>query len=166
MTDHSHNLLALAFKTNLEQNPEVFTVPADIGKQCAEAAKKTRELNPVTPEPLKVEYNRLRSRLFDLQQNAKSLEIRVNELAGRVHLLDKRIAEALRLKKQESDKDNLLGARTYEHQVQSLEDELADAKAELQKAMQYNKGAVRQLREFRESPDFDRIAQLKQELGE
>lgn len=57
---------------------------------------------------------------------------------------------------------NLRGERFYEHRVELLEDELADAKLRLQGARSNNTASIRALKAF---DGHERIAELRKELG-
>jgi chromosome segregation ATPase len=154
----THNYAGMAFRANLEKNPDLMTF--DVEKHEA-TQKKRREAeakaNPSKVTPLQVELNKLRGELFNLQQNAKGTEQRVNNEAGNIKLLEKRVTEAIKSKKQYEDDGNLLGARTLERQIQELETELNDTRERLVKEQRYNAGAARELRN-RERPTVEGIA--------
>ena len=141
-------------------DPKLMTV--DIAKVEAFGAQVRAKRDAAAPPPgkddLRKEYNQLRQRLFELNQNAKAYEIRTNEASGKVRLLEQRINEALKLKKAASDAGNLLGERTYERQVANLESELLDTKEEFEKNRRWSAQAARALKEFNQ---HDRIAELK-----
>jgi hypothetical protein len=162
-TMSEHNYAGLQFKHNLEKHPEVFIIDDNTIKQVEETTKQIRaKQDAEAPAPdkldLRKEYNRLRQQLFDIQQNAKCYEIRTNEAAGQVHLIEQRITEALKNKKAAIEAHNLRGERMYEWQVTSLETELADAQVELSKNRRWSIEAGRALKNF---PSHDRIAELK-----
>ena len=162
----SHNYAALAFRANLEKNPEAFRpiTDGDIAKiEQQQAARRAVEEKAKPTEPLRVELNRLRNQLFTLQQNAHATEVRVNNEAGTVRLLEQRITEAIKSKKQCEEAGNLLGGRSYEHQIQSLEEELADTRERLLKNQRYNAGAARELRTW-QSENGPRLLELKKEV--
>lgn len=130
-------------------------------EQTQAALRAARDkANPPKPEPVRVEYNRLRKQLFDLQQHAKNMEIYCNEQAGKVKLFEQRITDLLKQKKAVAD--NPLHERFCEHQIQTLETELLDAKTEFNRAKNQNSNAARGLRAF---DGHARIAELKKELG-
>lgn len=141
------NYAGMAFKANLEKNPDLMTF--DVTKHEA-TIKKRREAeakaNPPKVTPVQVDLNKLRGELFNLQQAAMGTEQRVNNEAGNVKLLEKRTTEAIKTKKRYEDAGNLLGARTLEHEIQGLENELADARERLVKNQHYNTATARELR--------------------
>jgi chromosome segregation ATPase len=161
-----HNYAGLLFKANIEKHPEVFTINdetvADVEKRAKEQRAERDKLNPAMAgqhvETARQEYNRLAGQLFGLTQEAKSLEIRVNEAAGQILLLEKRIGDVLKSKKQYESDGNLLAARNAEHGIQQIENELAFAKANYEKQRAYNRAAARALKSF---DKHERIAELK-----
>jgi hypothetical protein len=137
----------------MSPDPKLMTV--DLAKVEAFGAQVRAVRDKANPafagkgiEPARAEYNQLRQKLFDLKQDAKCFEIRTNEAAGRIKLLEGRINEALKLKKAASEADNFRGERTYEHQVASLETELADAQEEFNKNKHWSGQAARALKAF------------------
>lgn len=165
----SHNYAALAFRANLEKDPNAFTITdEDVKKieqrQAARRAVEEKAKPTEKPtEPLRVELNRLRNQLFTLQQNAHATEVRVNNEAGTVRLLEQRITEAIKSKKQCEEAGNLIGARSDEHGIQTLEEELADTRERLLKNQRYNAGAARELRTW-QSENGPRLLELKKEV--
>jgi len=144
----SHNYAALAFRANLERDPNAFTI-TDEGITKIEQGQAARRAVEEAAKPkvsIEVELNKLRIQLFNLTQNAKSMEQRVNDEAGTVELLEKRITEAIKAKRHCEDAGNLVGARSYEREAQRLEEELVDARERLVKNQRYNVGTGRELR--------------------
>src|SRR5260370_41964880 len=100
-----HNYAGLIFRNEREQHPEWFTMTEEAvnaaAKRATDAAQALHKLNDAAKprEPVRVEYNRLRKLLFDLQQHAKYMEINCNEWAGNVKLLEQRITDFLKQKK-------------------------------------------------------------------
>jgi hypothetical protein len=160
--------LGLLFKTNLQQHPEVFTIPDDIAviieKQQAVRRAAEEKVNPPKPEPARVELNRLRSQLFALQQTAKATEQKVNNEAGNVSGLEQRINEAIKTKNGYETAGNLLATRNTEHGIQLLEDELSDARDRLTKDQRWNAGAVRELRTW-QTENGPRLKELEKEVA-
>jgi predicted nucleic acid-binding Zn-ribbon protein len=141
------NYAAMAFRANLERDPDLMTFNVEQIEQKQNEVRAARAAaNPPKLEPAREEYNRLNSQLFALKQNAHAMEVRVNNGAGNVREFENRITKALKLKKQHEDAGNLIGARSYEHQIQGFETELADAREQLVKDQRWNSGAARQLR--------------------
>jgi hypothetical protein len=135
-----------------------------VEKQAAKRRAAMDKANPPKPVPEKVELNRLRSELFNLQQNATGCGIRVEQQAGEVDLLETQINEALKTKKQHEDAGNLLGARNYEHQVLRLEKELVRANRLLTERREHNTFAVRELLNWKK--EFaSRLGELTKEVG-
>jgi len=159
------NYAGLAFKIALEKHPETFIVTdADITsiEQGQAARRKAMDIINSKPEPARIEYNRLRKQLYDLQQEAKNTEIYANTAAGAVRLLETRINDLLKRKKSATEA-NLLGEeRTCEHQIQQLETELLDVKTEFNRAVLQSARAGRALKAF---DGHQRIRELKKELG-
>lgn len=140
--------------------PELITINLAEHEQHMSQLRAQREKDEPTPSTadFRKEYNQLRQQLFNLQQNAKAYEIRTNEAAGKIRLVEERINEALKLKKAASDAGNLRGERTYEHSVATLETELLDAQEEFHKNKHWSVQAARQLKDFNQ---HGRIAELK-----
>lgn len=168
ITTSGDSYLNLFIRDNLEKHPEVFTITDATVAHVEAHGKKVRAerdaANPPKPVPAQVELNRLRSELFNLEQNAKGMESRVNNTAGKVKLLEKRITETLKLKKQHEESGNLLGARSYEHQAQQLENELADTSELLAKERRQNGITARALREW-QTNNTSRLVELRKEVG-
>ena len=126
-------------------------------RQAKLRAEREKNAPPVNID-LRKEFNQLRQRLFELQQNAKTYETRCNDAAATVRLLEHRITEALKLKKDAVEAGNLRGERMYEHQVQMLETELTDTKQEFEQYKRYSGMAARALKSF---DGHARIEELK-----
>jgi chromosome segregation ATPase len=161
-----HNYASLAFKANIEKNRNDFIITdADMAAIAQQNASRRKAEEIVKPkEPVKAEFNRLRSQLFNLQQAAKSTEQRVNNEACNVHVLEQRIASALKNKKEHEDVGNLLGARSYEHQIQHFEEELADTRDRLTKNQRSNAQAARELRTWQQEHGA-RLKKLQNEVA-
>jgi uncharacterized membrane-anchored protein YjiN (DUF445 family) len=167
-----HSSFPLFVTHNLKTRPQDFIIPDDIGQRCSEVAKKARAAdvaaNPPTPEQAKVqlksELNMLRKQLFELQQTAKSTEQKVNNEAGNVHLLEGRITTTIKEQKEYETSGNLIASRSYEHQIQQLENELADTRERLVKNQSYNAGAARQLRTW-QTEKGPRLKELQKEVA-
>lgn len=143
-------------------DPKLITIDlSEVTKRVNAHNRAMEKLNPPKPEPVRVEYNRLRQRFFDLQQQAKGTEINCNEKAGVVHLLEQRINDLLRQKKTAIDQGNLGQERACEHKIQLLETELVTAKEDFTIAKHRSSKAARALREF---DGDERIAELKKQL--
>jgi hypothetical protein len=146
-------------------DPKILTV--DMGVLSKETAKRRAaadKANPPEPKPARVELNRLRSELFNLQQTANDCGIRVEQQAGNVDLLETQLAEALKAKKQHEESGNLLGARNYEHQSLRLENELRTVNKLLRARREQHGAAVRELLNWKKefSPP---LAELTKEVG-
>lgn len=146
-------------------DPSLLTIDFEQSDRRYKELVKQREKEAPQPTTadFRKEYNQLRQRLFDLQQNAKSFEIRTNEAAGKIRLLEQRINETLKLKKAAAEAGNLLGERTYERAVAKLETELLDVKEDFDKNRRWSSQAARALKEFNQ---HDRIEELKALLDE
>src|ERR1700752_5060890 len=82
-------------------DPKLITVDfADLDKKAADNRAEAAKLNPPQLEPARIEYNRLRQRLYDLQQAAKNAEVFCNNKADAVRGLEQRINVLLTKKKQ------------------------------------------------------------------
>jgi len=154
------NYYSIARQVLLERDPNIFTINITEHEQRMKEMRAKRDAAAPAPgqADLRKEYNQLRQRLFDLEQNAKTFEIRTNEAAGKVRLLEQRINDLLKLKKEAAEAGNLRGERTYERGIQSLETELLDAQEEFRKNKHWSNQAARALRDF---DGHDRIAELK-----
>jgi hypothetical protein len=164
-----HNLAGLLFKTNLEKHPEVFTITEESLRQIEQnqAARRAQQEKDRVPSKLDLrkEYNQLRQRLFDLQQNAKTFEIRTNESAGKIRLLEQRINDALKEKNIAAGAGNLRGERTYEQAIQRLESELLDAQEEFMKNKRWSIQAARALREFEGHARIEELRMISDSPG-
>jgi hypothetical protein len=164
-TMSEENYMGLAFKANLEQNPDLMKFDS-VAFEKQQAAHRVAEakLNPPKPEPsVQQELNRLRGQLFSLEQNAKAYEQLVNNASGNVREFERRLTVMLKSKKEYEDAGNLLAARSYEHQIRGLETELADARDSLGKNRLYNKGAIRELRTWQQEHTA-RLLELRKEV--
>jgi hypothetical protein len=162
MKPESQNFLNLVLRAT-DTDPSIMTIDiAANEKKAAERRATMEKLNPPAKIAPKVEYNRLVSQLYILRENAKACEVNVNNIAGEVRLLEERITALLQEKKRHAEAGNLRGERTYEHQVELLEDDLAVAQTRLQGARSQNTGAARALKAF---DGHQRLAELKKELG-
>jgi len=160
MKQEQQNFLNLINKT---ADPSIMAIDIE-GNEKKQAARRAEmdKLNPPAKIAPKIEYNQLQSRLFALNQDCKAFAVRVNQWAGAIHQLEGRIADLLKHKKKAAEEGNVRGERSYEHQVELLEDELADANIKLQGALSQNAGAIRALKAFN---GHERIKELKKELG-
>ena len=140
-------------------DPKLITVDFNKIEAFQQQTREAREkANPPKPEPMRVEYNRLRQQLYGLQQQAKNAEVYRNNKADVVKGLEYRINDLLRHKKQAIVEGHLGQERVCEHQLQRLETELVDAKEEFNKAEHWNAQAARALKAF---DGHGRIAELK-----
>ena len=156
MDQAQRNGLAL-FLNNVD--PKLITI--DFADLAQRAKERRAESDAATPPPgkadLRKEYNTLRQRLFNLNQDAKCFEIRTNEAAGKIRNIQQRIDDVLRLKKEAAAMGNLRGERNYDHSAERLETELGDAEQEFNQNKAWNAKAARALRAF----DHGRIEELK-----
>jgi chromosome segregation ATPase len=157
-----HNYFALTVKAQLEKDPSVLTVTdADIKRieqNVAQLrAQRDKESKPGKAD-LQKEYNQLRQTLFNLKQDAKCYEQRCNDAAGKVRILEQRITDLIKLKKDAAAENNLRGERTHEQGIQRLEAELLDAQEEFEKNKRYSGQAARALKAF---DGHARIEELK-----
>ena len=160
LPSESRNYLNLINKV---ADPSVMVI--DIAANEKKAAERRAEMNKANPPAQiapKAEYNQLISQLWTLKENARACETNVNNWAGSVRGLEGRIDLLLKEKKRCAEAGNLRGERTYENQVNILEDELVDANIKLQGARSQHTGAIRALKAFN---GHERIAELKKELG-
>jgi len=160
-----HNLAGLAFAENLKRNPDLMdhiTNPEALNKQLAATAKERAALNAqnaaLKPSEPRKEYNQLRKELFAAQEWSKHTEVYCNSTAGAVRLLEQRITDLLKQKKDA----NPLAERSLENGIQLLETQLFDMKIELNRATLQSGRAGRGLKAF---AGHERIAELKAELG-
>jgi hypothetical protein len=166
-----HNYFGMASKAERDANPNAYivtdetvaSVEAHIKKFRA-AQDKANPPKPVQGDPVKSELNSLRSQLFNLKQNAKYAETIVNNEAGNVREFERRITEFIKTKKQHEDAGNVLGARSVEHGIQTLENELADARDRLVKEQRYNATVARQLRMW-QAENGQRLTELQKAVG-
>lgn len=162
----SYDLLPLIVKNGLAERPQDLVVTEATCREVEQMAAERRK-NAPAPVPattdLHVEYTSLRRRLFELQANARSLETKVNDLAGKVALLEQRLTEVLKKKKEYADVNNLLAERFQEHAAKALEVELADATKELEKHKRYSASAFRELQKF---DGHQRLAEVKAYFGD
>jgi hypothetical protein len=150
---------------NRNADPSIMTIDiAGNERKQAERRAVMEKANPSKPEPARVELNKLRSQLFNLQQQVKNLEIKVNNEAGNVQHLEGRLAEVLKTKKQQEASGNLLAARNYEHSAHLLENELSDTRERLVKEQRCNASAARELRTW-QTEHGARLKELQKEVG-
>jgi|HubBroStandDraft_1064217.scaffolds.fasta_scaffold00727_10 hypothetical protein len=165
-----HNYFGLAANTNIKNNPDLFSLEgldakiAATTKAAAEQFEKdklARETAKGTNTP-RAEYNRLRGKLYGLQQTAKDTEIRLNDAVANVHHFEVIVADLLKRKKNASAA-NLLGEeRVWEHQLIAAEHDLLTSREALVRWQKVNASAARELRNF---DGHVRIAELKKEFG-
>src|SRR5579862_3942426 len=130
-------------------DPKLITVDFDaINKQTQEHRATWAKLNPPVPVPIRAEYNKLRQRLYDLQQQAKGAETNLENRAGTVANLEQRINNTLKEKKAAIAEGALGQERACEHRIQLLEIELKDAKQLHAEAKHWNAQATRGLKSF------------------
>jgi DNA repair exonuclease SbcCD ATPase subunit len=157
-----HNYFALTVKAQLEKDPSVLTVTDGDIKRIEQNVAKLRAQRDKESKPgkadLQREYNQLRQTLFNLKQDAKCYEQRCNDAAGKVRILEQRITDLIKLKKDASAENNLRGERTHEQGIQRLEAELLDAQEEFEKNKRYSGQAARALKAF---DGHARIEELK-----
>jgi hypothetical protein len=157
------NILGLAFKANLEKNPDIFTFDE---KKFEATQKKLRterdkQSGGVRQPNLHAEYHQLRTQLYQLRQTAENAEVYRNNIAGTVQNLEERINSALANKKKASAEDRLGDERYLERIIVQLESELFDANKELKRAEQQNASATRALQKFEGA---ERLAELKEKF--
>lgn len=142
------------------RDPKLITIDfEDLAQRHKERLKaQEKDAPPPSKADFRKEYNQLRQQLFDLQQNAKAFEIRTNDAAGKIRLLEERINNIFKLKKEAIQEGNLKGERTYERAIANLETELLDAQEEFNKNKRWSTQAARALRTF---DGAERIAELK-----
>lgn len=141
------NYMGMAFRVNLEKNPDLMRFDE---KEFAATLKKQREsaakLNPPKAVPVAVELSRLRSELFDLQQQVNSTKQKITDGEGNIKLLEGHITAAIKESKKYTAAGNLLAARGVEHKIQKFESELNDARDRLVKEQHYSTASARVLR--------------------
>lgn len=161
--------MAIAFKANLKDHPETFTLTdeqvgaiASSGPVMAvrEANQKNQEGKP---QPLKRdEYNRLRRELYYHQQNAKNCEIRVNVCASDIREIEKMVTLLITKRKTAKAANLIHEERGFENQLARKEEELRERKDDYVRLRAENKAAVTGLQEFNHA----RLQELAEELGE
>lgn len=165
ITTTEGSYLGLYIRDNLEQRPQDFILNV---ADFEAASKKRREdelkANPPKPEPVRVEFNRLRGELFRLKQNAHSMETRVNNTAGNIKQHEQSINSACKEKKQYEDSGNLRAARAVEHTIQQLENELAEYRERFVKEQRANTGDARALRDW-QTENGPRLKELEKEVA-
>jgi hypothetical protein len=142
-------------------DPKLLTIDfEDLAKRHKQRIEEREKANPPKPEPMRVEYNRLRKQLYELQQASKSAEVYCNNKADAVKGIEHRINDLLKAKKQAIADGHLGDERKYENQLQLRETELIDAQEEFAKAKRWSVQAARVKKEF-EFNENGRIAELK-----
>ena len=159
-----HNYAGMAFKANLEKNPDLMTV--DVAK--IDQSQKTRrdweaKNNPPKPEPVKVEYNKLRKQLFDLQQCAKGSEVRVNDAVATVRHFEVIITNLLTQKKAATTDGRLGDERGCEHLLVAAESDLQNARENLAKWQKENSATARELRTW-QADNGARLTALEKQI--
>ena len=167
-----HNYAGLAFKENLENHPEMYDLtgldekPKATQQQIAarDAANKLqRETKLGINEPRAI-YNRLRKELFDLQEQARGAETRVNNEAVTVRMYQSQIEDLLKRKKK-AIADGALGEeRNIERRLLAEENDLLDSRERLLKLQRNNHCAVRALKDW-QTANGAQLAELQKEIG-
>jgi hypothetical protein len=140
-------------------DPKLITVDfAQLGKTQQERRARLEKLNTPKPEGTAKELQRLRGELFKLSEDVKNTEINCDNQAGNVKLFEQRITDAINQKKIFVASGNALAERFCEHQIKTLEVELADAQERLKRAEQYSAGSALALKAF---DGHERIAELR-----
>jgi hypothetical protein len=164
------NYYGLAMRVLQERNPEVFDT-SGLDEQLAKGAKERAELNAINDakraardgsDKPENECAKLRRELYVLTERAKNTEIYTNNMAGEVKLLQQRIEEQLKLKKDAALAGNLRGERLYEDGVQRLERELVNVEKEFQRARRVSAGAAIALKDW---PHRERVQELEKLVG-
>jgi hypothetical protein len=96
-----------------------------------------------------------------LSKARQSLEIRTNELARAIQLLESRLTTLLSEKKTAAEANNLLAERHFELRIRRLETELLDVRDEYGKHKRWGAAAARELKAFNEGNDIVRLTELK-----
>ena len=127
--------------------------------------KKVREArdkaNPPKPEPLQVEFNRLRRDLYNLESRAKNSEIHTNNLAGNVRLLEQRINEARKEKEKAAASGNALAESNYSAAIVRLTSECVDVTNDFNRARKAGAQAANDLKNW---PFHDRLKELIKQI--
>jgi hypothetical protein len=154
------NYYGMARRVMLEKDPHIFDIDFAKHEQTMKElrAKRAAATPPPGKADLHKEYNQLRQTLFNLKQDAKCYEQRTNDAAGKVRILEQRISDLIKLKKDAAAENNLRGERTYEKGIQGVESELLDAQEEFEKNKRYSGQAARALKAF---DGHARIEELK-----
>jgi len=144
-------------------DPAHITINIEANEQRATEQRVARDAaNPPRQEPAQRELARLQSELFNLTSRAKNTEVYANNKAAEVRLLETRINDLLKLKKQASDGGNLVGERSYEHGAALLETEKAEAEAAFNRARKVSAGAANDLKAW---PHHARLKELQKSLA-
>jgi chromosome segregation ATPase len=166
-----HNYAVLQFKHNLEKNPDLMSLEG-LDEQIATALAKTQAISSINDAAkaekdvegleLQTEYNKLRNRLFQLQQECRGCENHINEAAGKIKNAEKQLNTLKVMLSVATELNNPLQEKAVKHRIAQVEGELADAQDAWHLATRYNKKAVKQLREF----DKSRIDDLRKQIEE
>jgi hypothetical protein len=167
-----HNYAGLAFKDQLEKHPEVFdltgldakinaTTKAAHERHAANDLARETKLGVNTPKAI---YNKLRKELFDLQEQARGAETRVNNEAATVRMFQSQIEDLLKRKKK-AVVDGALGEeRRIERGLLAQENELLDSRERLLKLQRDNHRAVQALKDWK-TANGAQLAELQKEIG-
>jgi septal ring factor EnvC (AmiA/AmiB activator) len=118
---------------------------------------KQRDIeHPPKSDPQR-EYDLLVQKHFNLKQNLRSSENRLNEGAGQVRLCEERIAAKV---KERDSMESPLGKHNCERSIDNLEFELDDLQAKFKQLRRENAQALSDLKSF-EAEKLPRIEELR-----
>ncbi len=154
------NFAAIAFKANLEKNPDLMAFDS-VAFEKHQAARRVAaaKLNPPKPVTPYEEYRQLRGSLRQLEQNAAAIAIYFTNITGNVALIEKNIKNAELEKQYAFRAGNNSLERNWENALPRMKDELADATKELKRAKAQKEHAATALAAF---DQHARIAELQQ----
>jgi chromosome segregation ATPase len=166
-----HNYFELAARDAVKKTPETFSL-VGLDEQIAGAIAKryaqdsindaARAEKDVAGLALEQEYNQLRLKLYQLQEECKGCECHVNEAAQGIKNKEKELNTLKVMLATAVEMNNPLQEKAVKHLINKTEGELADWKDKHHLASRYNKKAVAQLREF----DKSRIDDLRRQIEE
>jgi chromosome segregation ATPase len=166
-----HNYFELAARDAITKNPEMFSlvgldekIAHTIARSQAEASinAAAKAEKDVAGLELEREYNQLRLKLYQLQDECRGCENHVNEAAQGIKNTEKQLRTLNVMLATAVEMNNPLQEKAVKHLINKTEGELADWKDKHHLASRYNKKAVKQLREF----DKSRIDDLRRQIEE
>ena len=132
---------------NQEEHDATMKAGAEERGRINAINKANREARDPNNTP-RNEFSKLRREQYNLKEDLKGCEVRLNEKASDVHEFEKKVADLLTKKQAAKAAGQLGDERKYEHLLLRAEEELMDARDVLEKYRKANNAAVRALKNW------------------